>query len=370
MANLTDAISDRVTIQTINLLRLAEGLTLPILRDLRELEKELLADLEDTVGKTDFTITRLKALLRQTQDTIKTAYNAIAVANEQGLTEVVGIAGRMTASAINASVGASVVSVAWSAAQLSEIATGTLIDGRVIRDWWEKQDAVLRDRFAAEMRVGQLRGETIDQLARRIRGTKEMGFKDGVMDASRAQARTLVRTAALSVSNAARMEVYAKNDELIKGVQWVATLDPRTCPICIPLDGLQWNFPPDEGGGGDYADYTTVGHDKEFEPPPLHFNCRCVVVPVTFSWEELAGSHGNSAAARLADKVPSGTRASMDGQVADTMTFSDWLETKDKEFQNDVLGPARADLWRAGNLELSGLTDQSNQPLTLEQIGG
>jgi hypothetical protein len=45
--------------------------------------------------------------------------------------------------------------------------------------------------------------------------------------------------------------------------RWVAVLDPRTCPICRPLDG-------------------TTAPAPEFFPrgaPPLHPKCRCVVIP-------------------------------------------------------------------------------------------
>lgn len=45
--------------------------------------------------------------------------------------------------------------------------------------------------------------------------------------------------------------------------RWNAVLDPRTCPICRPLDG------------------TTAGSPRAFPlgPPPLHPLCRCVVLP-------------------------------------------------------------------------------------------
>jgi hypothetical protein len=49
--------------------------------------------------------------------------------------------------------------------------------------------------------------------------------------------------------------------------RWVAVLDPRTCPICRPLDG-------------------TVAAEPQLFPrgaPPLHPNCRCVVIPTSAS---------------------------------------------------------------------------------------
>lgn len=45
--------------------------------------------------------------------------------------------------------------------------------------------------------------------------------------------------------------------------QWQAVLDPRTCPICVQLDG------------------TTAETLAAFEygPPPQHPNCRCIAIP-------------------------------------------------------------------------------------------
>lgn len=46
---------------------------------------------------------------------------------------------------------------------------------------------------------------------------------------------------------------------------WNAVLDPRTCPICRPLDG------------------TTASDPRSFPngPPPLHPYCRCIIIPRT-----------------------------------------------------------------------------------------
>ncbi|MFZ9960555.1 MAG: phage minor head protein [Candidatus Limnocylindrus sp.] len=45
---------------------------------------------------------------------------------------------------------------------------------------------------------------------------------------------------------------------------WEAVLDPRTCPICRPLDGTRAASPEEFPEG----------------PPPLHPLCRCIVVPL------------------------------------------------------------------------------------------
>ena len=368
--NVAADMADKLLEQTVNVVRAAEGMSGEVLAALVDLEKELIGDLEDVLGKTDFTLGRLRALLSQANAHIDAAYGNVAVMSKSGLVEVATISAKKTTAAMNQAIGASVTSVQWSPQQLEAIATKTIINGSPAGDWWAQQGDALSAKFGREMRMGQLRGETVDQLARRVRGTKAMGYADGIMQASRRQAQALVRTSALGVSNAARLDTYADNDEVVKGVQWLSTLDPRTCPICAALDGKAWEY-PDGDGGADYNKYQPVEdqHDKQFEPPPIHFNCRCVCIPITYSWAELAAEHGNTTAARIADKVPKGSRAAMDGEVAASMSFDQWLQTKSPAFQDEVLGAGRAALWRKGDLTLSGLTDQSNNPLTLKQLG-
>ncbi len=49
----------------------------------------------------------------------------------------------------------------------------------------------------------------------------------------------------------------------LRGWIWNAILDPRTCPICYPLDGVTAPTPLDFPHG----------------PPPIHPRCRCVLIP-------------------------------------------------------------------------------------------
>jgi hypothetical protein len=44
------------------------------------------------------------------------------------------------------------------------------------------------------------------------------------------------------------------------------------------------------------------------------------------------------------------------------------LKRKGVEYQNEVLGVGRADLWRAGKITLRDLVSGSGNPLTLDQL--
>jgi hypothetical protein len=57
----------------------------------------------------------------------------------------------------------------------------------------------------------------------------------------------------------------------------------------------------------------------------------------------------------------------MDGQVSETETYQTWLSKKPPEFQDDVLGKARGEMFRNGTT-LDRFVDDSGKTLTLEQL--
>ena len=72
---------------------------------------------------------------------------------------------------------------------------------------------------------------------------------------------TFARTKATEVFNKARMAFFESN-EAVQGYQFSAILDGRTTEICMGLHGKRFK--------------------KENAPvPPLHFNCRSVLIPIT-----------------------------------------------------------------------------------------
>jgi hypothetical protein len=110
-------------------------------------------------------------------------------------------------------------------------------------------------------------------------------------------------------------------------------------------------------------DGTPIGDALPFNGgPPRHFNCRSTLIPVLRSFEELGLGKTKL------DSIPPGTRASMDGQIAADTTFAQWLGTKTPAFQDKLLGPARAKLWRGNKITLNQLVDMRGNPMTVEQL--
>jgi hypothetical protein len=94
--------------------------------------------------------------------------------------------------------------------------------------------------------------------------------------------------------------------------------------------------------------------------PPFHFNCRTTTVPVTKSWKDLG--------AKKQKEVPASSRASMDGQVPDRLTYEDWLKLQTKDVQVEALGARRAALFRESKLDVKDLTNEFGRPITIKEL--
>jgi SPP1 gp7 family putative phage head morphogenesis protein len=210
-------------------------------------------------------------------------------------------------------------------------------DGHLMKDWFDKLATDTQHKVVQQVQIGLVRGDTVPQLVNRIAGTKE---EAGVMDITRRNAEAIVRTAATHTTVQAREITYEENDDSIKGIQIVATLDARTTEICMGQDGKI--YPVGEG-----------------PRPPFHYNCRSTTVPVLKSWKELGIN---------LKEAPDGTRASMDGQVPEKVTYGDWLKDQSEAIQNEALGPARAELFRNGEVTIDQFVNDKGKLLTLDEL--
>jgi len=224
--------------------------------------------------------------------------------------------------------------------QIWAATTSRPFDGHLLGDSLGTYERRSRDLISSELRRGWIAGDSIDTMVQRVRGTRSMGYRDGIIETKRRSATALVRTFINHVHSTARDLTYQENGDLVKGVQWVSTLDGRTSLICISLDGKV--FPVDEG-----------------IRPPAHWNCRSTTVPVIKSWRELGLD---------IDELEPGSRASMDGQVPETETYGAWLKKKPAAFQREVLGDARYKAWKAGEVPIDRFAD-NGKVLSLQELG-
>jgi SPP1 gp7 family putative phage head morphogenesis protein len=302
--------------------------------------------------RTDWQRARLKSLLKEVRERIGETYGEIADLTEDEYRGLVQVTTDGIISAVNDAVGASLlVAPKWTAEQLAEIAGDALIQGAPNAEWWARQSVAFQQYFADQIRMGMLRGETVDQLRDRILPRVDLRTvapesRPAIWTARR-NAEALVRTATMTVSNQAHLASYLENSDIIDSLQWVATLDGRTCLSCASMDLKQWKL------------------GKAHQTPPLHWNCRCSVVPITKTWEQLLGK---KSLAKELDAMAPGMRASMGGQVSADTTYEGWFADQKASRQKEILGQKRYELYQRGQLKLAEMVDGKGSPLTLEQL--
>ena len=228
---------------------------------------------------------------------------------------------------------------------LRSIVTSRPMQGRFLREWSASVGAETTKRVQQQIRIGMAQGEPTDAIVRRLRGRKATGYTDGVLQTTRHEAAAIVRTAVSHISNQAKLATWEANKDLTPRYEWVSTLDGRTSQICAGLSGRVFKV-----GSGPL--------------PPAHFNCRSSTAPVTPSLSSIGAKYG----IKLGD-LPPGTRASMNGQVAEDLTFGKWLRKQPVELQNQVLGVRKGQLFRRGKVPIERFVDvKSLRPRSYEEL--
>lgn len=355
MSTVNDIIFDEITGYSVDLQRLESSVKADVRKNLKKLEATLVKELETSniwnAKRTQTKLKRLKVLLEQTKDTISTSYKAIAKEHVSVLIAVASLAEKQAVNSINSALKIEVSSVGMSKQMLKSIASDTMFEGSPSTEWWKRRNVAFQNRFGDTIRQGMMRGDDSKTITRALIGTRANKFKDGALAPNFRSAEALVRTSIQAVANESRLATYAENDDIIKEIEWVSTLDNRTTQTCMALDGLKWSNP----------DKKPIGHSQPFVGTTAHWGCRSTQVAITKSWEEL-GAKGKF------KEIPESTRASMDGQVSDKLSYESWLKTKPREFQKDVLGSKKYKMWKEGNLSFTDMVNQSGNPLTIEQL--
>jgi len=217
--------------------------------------------------------------------------------------------------------------------QIRQVLFSKPFDGRTLEQWFNRLADSTQQRLSSEIRRGFVEGQTGQQVVKRITDA-------GILKTTRKQTEAVVRSAFQHAATSARNQVFLDNSDVIKNVKWVATLDSRTCPTCMALDGEV--YPLDSG-----------------KRPPIHVNCRCGVTAVTKSFRDLGVD---------VDEVDAGTRASMNGQVPKDLTYNQWLKKQPVDIQNEALGKKRAQLFRKGDLNVEQFVSRNGHEYTLNEL--
>jgi len=238
------------------------------------------------------------------------------------------------------------------------------VDGKTIQQWFGDLEYKISSRIFQSVQKGMIEGMTLNSIMQTVRGTE--GFKPGVLKTNRQSSEILARTAINAVANQSRLEMFRANADVMDGVQWLATLDHRTCLVCGVYDGKIW----------------TKEKMYEVKVPPAHPNCRCVLIPyidigdgatrpaevenfdllakqkydanpsAKKKYSELSHEYRRKLRYAAMEEFRQRTNNSPYRQARGDMTFADYLKTQSESFQREWLGKTRFELYKQGKLSL------------------
>jgi len=291
---------------------------------LKDVERDVLNLLGDSPGRVDF-----ENVTRAYREASKVAARETVAAAER-------VAEHEVAWQVSSMRSAMPIEVSFTSPSLNIIRAVARepVRGDLIDDWFDGLAINASNRIRREVRVGLIAGESVPDVVRRLRGTRT---EPGMLSVTRRETEAIVRTTMNQATTRARELTYAENDDVVDSVKIVATLDARTSLICMGYDGRE--FPINDG-----------------PRPPFHFNCRTTTVPIIKSWQEMG----------LKDPTV-GTRAALDGEAPADETYPAWLKRQPESVQNMALGPARAALFRTGNVRIDQFV-RDGRSLTLTQL--
>jgi SPP1 gp7 family putative phage head morphogenesis protein len=151
----------------------------------------------------------------------------------------------------------------------------------------EETDKQLR----SELAQGLSNGESINEIRARIESV--YGAAAGY------RAERIARTETIKAETFSAIEAWVQSDE-VAGKEWYTARDERVCSYCSPMNGktigLTKTFykkgssmttPQLDANGNPVVDadgnekLVTIKFDYEdIDGPPLHSNCRCVLLPI------------------------------------------------------------------------------------------
>ena len=337
MPNLNTEILDLLLKRDLLLNRVSNGLNKQIANEYIKIINNAL----DSFNKQEISIINMNKIIKEISKRFEFDYDAIAYEQfkELGIAEATYIP-----QSINALVGVDIVSKVLPEPLIEKVINASFLDkGLLLKDAFAKFDDNLKNVMINEIRNGVLIGATNQQMISNMKPLFNAMTSNNL--------DSLVKTSVSTVVNDVRMQTYKENESIFKGYEHLSTLDKSTTYNCANRDGATYDL--------DFQGTNIKGKDFPFKKPPLHYRCRSVILPITKSYRELGLD---------IDEISPSTRASMDGSIPETTTFTKWFEGKDKKFQEKYLGISRYELFKDGKITLSQLVNQQGAIIPIKDL--
>lgn len=349
---------DSLLRRQIGLSQLERGTQVELMKLLDDTERALRVELQDRLGGLagkafgPTTNSRLNVLTNSIRKIRESGFSEVADMWDSTLQQLAVDEAAFVDEAFKKAMPVTVDTVLPDDELLRSLADTLPVRGRVLSEWASTMAEGDVRRIMDNVRIGMVQGDDADSIVRRILGTKALDGADGVLQMARHDVASVTQTAISSIADAARGEYFEENSDVFDMEAFTATLDDTTCEECGSLDGRQYKI-------------------NQGPRPPIHFNCRCVRVPVIGN--KLIGNRPANAATEdllsgLKAKDRAAKIAELVGPVPASTTYADWLRSQSTAFQDHVLGPSRSALFRDGGLPLDKFVAKGGRHLNLDQL--
>lgn len=247
---------------------------------------------------------------------------------------------------------------------LMTLHSGKKVDSGFWGEFVGEQIAAVGNGYDSAVKAGYSQGETVNQIAGRIRTVTE--------GLSKSQSESLARTGVQHYATQARQAMAEANADVIEREIPIVTFDNRTSIVCA---GIASKYPKGWKRGE-----SPIGY------PPYHYGCRTGIAHLVAGQEYVDGARAaiggqkGAEAAEQFEKKQSRTdkkfryRGKKDldvfkpGQISTKTSIDDWMRSQPDWFIESNLGPTKAKLFKEGKMKLSQFTDATNRPLTIDEL--
>ena len=358
MANINERVDQLLTKHDLDLIRFSNGQVKDVMKDINGLQKEIVGLLKEVEPSNR---SQLQALLDRVDNAIENSYSAIAAKSVKSFQELAVVESQAVSSVAQKAFTIPIAPNILPQGIGIEIVENGIMpnnpDGLPLKERWTRQKEGLKSNTKTGLGYAIKHNQSLDDMLKFVRGTRNLGFRDGVMAKSKTGAETIIRTATDTVVNSARIESYKRNSDAIEGIQANAILDNRTTLLCRTRNGWAWHLQTGKPFRGTPVEF--MGE------PPWHFNCRTTLSPIFKSLEDLQGVLDKELNREIAKR---GQNFPIDGKPAPIPSFARSINAMGSKEQERVLGKGRYELFKENKITLSDLVNQQGRTLTIKEL--
>ena len=328
-----DKIEDAVTRHQVFVMRYSEGRE----RLADDYVEKLIEDVTERLGADIATVSpaRLDQIIADVAEEIKTQSEEYEKSVVDEMLEFVGYQSDFNVNLLGFNTAAQVVSPALGILQAAMLLRRMPLEptkSYTVNEALQEYSSRKSNQIIQTVRDGVTLGQTSQEITSNIKNLTKTQQR---------QAATLARTIANYVSIQAREVVMRENSDITDSYKWIATLDSRTSLICASRD------------------QEVFKESNDSPKPPAHFNCRSTITPILKDEFDL----GLDVDSRRPAASDTGVL-----QVSSSTPYETWLRRQSRAFQTEVLGVARAKLFREGRISIGRFVDSQGRTLTLDQL--